>query len=134
MNIAILLVILVLFVVLGLIAVLVVIIAGSGKKPETTDARPKVGGVYASKSEDGSYRITKVLAADAFAVHLRFYLEKFAAPPGSIDTSKLTVAIGHAPLALEAFMKEPDVLLKVEPVQDAELEGYRMYLEAMSEN
>jgi hypothetical protein len=97
--------------------------------------RPQVqrGGVYATKSEDGQFSISKVLECDDFAVHLRFYNEKFASIPTTIDTTKLTFFIGHAPLAVEGFLKESPTLISVEPVQEEELDGYRLYLEAMDE-
>jgi hypothetical protein len=64
-------------------------------------------------------------------VHLRFYNEKFETLPTQIDTAKLTYFIGHAPLAVEGFLRDAPVLIAVESVQEAELEGYRMYLDAM---
>src|SRR5262249_22172139 len=36
-----------------------------------------VGGLYATRDEDGSYRILKVLAADERVVHLRCYANRF---------------------------------------------------------
>jgi hypothetical protein len=51
--------------------------------------------------------------------------------PTAIDTSKLTVFIGHAPLAREGFLERHPKLISVEKVADSELEGYRYYLEAV---
>ena len=93
----------------------------------------QAGGVYATKDDDGKYSISKVLACDEFAVHLRFYNEKFDSIPTEIDTTKLTYFIGHAPLAVEGFLKDSPSLIAVEPVQDEELEGYRLYLDAMNQ-
>lgn len=92
----------------------------------------EVGGVYASRSSGGDFRITKVLVADEAAVHLRFYKESFKSVPTAIDTAKLHVSIGHAPLAREGFLKDEPKLISVEKVAESELEGYRYYLEAMS--
>ena len=112
---------------------LLTVIVGCGKTSNTpTTNAPKVGGVYATKSTKGDYGISKVLAADDFAVHLRMYSDTFAAVPTAIDTSKLKIAIGHAPLAVEGFASDSPSLIVVEKVAESELEGYRIYLEAMS--
>jgi hypothetical protein len=89
------------------------------------------GGVYASADPDGEYTISKVLVADDSAVHLRFYEESFKSVPTAVDTSKLTISIGHAPLAREGFLKDQPKLISVEKVAESELEGYRYYLEAI---
>jgi hypothetical protein len=114
-----------------LLVALAFVACSKRNKTMKDDDSPKVGGVYANKSEDGAYRITKVLVVDQFAVHIRMYADKFDALPPTIDTSKLKFLIGHAPLAREAFTREPGMLLKVETVSESELEGYRLYLEAM---
>ncbi len=84
----------------------------------------------------------KVLAVDDFAVHLRSYKNKFPEVPRDLDTSTLLLGgiddpdgfgIGHFPLAKEGFWNGNPVFLKQEPVRDDELEGYRMYLEAMEQ-
>jgi hypothetical protein len=89
------------------------------------------GGVYAFASPGGDYKISKVLVVDESAVHIRSYKESFKAVPTAIDTSKLTVFIGHAPLAREGFLKDQPKLISVEKVAESELEGYRYYQEAM---
>ena len=100
-----------------------------------------VGGLYATKNEDGTYGVTKVLVVDDFAVHLRSYANRFEElPTDNIDPSVLTLGsisdgggfgIGHFPLAKEGFWNDDPMYLKKTPVADDELEGYRMYLEAM---
>lgn len=92
------------------------------------------GGVYATKNKEGQYAISKVLEVDDSAVHLRFYNEKFPELPKEIDTSKLTFLIGHAPLAKAGFFNDQPQLINVEKVSDGELEGYKIYLEAMKGN
>jgi hypothetical protein len=98
-----------------------------------------VGGLYASKSEDGSFTISKVLAVDESAVHVRIYNNKFSSLPQNLDTSALSLGklgdpggfgIGHAPIAKEGWLAS-HVFLKKEQVHDDELEGYRYYLEQM---
>ncbi|MDF1564593.1 MAG: hypothetical protein P1V51_16225 [Deltaproteobacteria bacterium] len=100
---------------------------------------PIVGGLYASKQEDGSYRVLKVLALDDFAVHLRSYANRFESLPADLDPSTLTLGsidsgefgIGHFPLARQGFLSGEHTLLKKTTVEEDELEGYRIYLEAM---
>lgn len=91
----------------------------------------KVGGIYATPDKDGSWRIVRVLALDEHAVHLRSYTDRFTEQPKDVDLAKLKWFIGHMPLAREGFEKERRVLIKVVPVAEDELEGYRYYLEAM---
>lgn len=93
----------------------------------------KVGGVYASKGEDGKFSITKILALDEFAVHVRSYNEKLDTLPSTINTAELTLFIGHMPIAREGFLREKPTLISVEQVSEEELEGYRIYLEAMQD-
>ena len=98
-----------------------------------------VGGLYASRDEDGIFRVSKVLAVDDSAVHVRIYKNKFKAIPENLDTSTLSLGglgdpdgfgIGHAPLAKENWLAS-HVFLKKEPVREDELEGYKYYLEQM---
>ncbi len=84
----------------------------------------------------------KVLAVDEFAVHLRSYANKYSEQPKDIDPSKLTLGglndpagfgIGHFPLAKEGFFEDSPLLIKVVPVNEEELEGYRLYQTAMND-
>ncbi|MEM7760074.1 MAG: hypothetical protein AAF298_18400 [Cyanobacteria bacterium P01_A01_bin.40] len=93
----------------------------------------KIGGIYASKNEEGKYLITKILAFDDFAVHVRFYKEEFTEVPETILTENLTSLIGHAPMAREGFIKDQQTLIAVEKVSKQELEGYELYLDAMGD-
>ena len=43
----------------------------------------------------------------------------------------MSQGIGHFPIAREGFFDDNPVLIKVVPVKDEELEGYKLYLEAM---
>ena len=108
----------------------------AGCKMEDNKMKPaeptiKVGGIYASQNENGSWRLTRVLALDEHAVHLRSYTNEFTEQPKDVELSQLKWFIGHMPLAREGFESEKHVLIKVVPVADNELEGYRIYLEAM---
>jgi hypothetical protein len=99
-----------------------------------------VGGLYATKNNDGSYRVMKVLVVDDFAVHLRSYANRFEELPSDIDSSILTLGsiaddrgfgIGHFPWDKKGFWNDDPVFLKKTSVADDELEGYRLYLDAM---
>lgn len=99
-----------------------------------------VGGLYASQGEDGVFRVSKVLAVDDSAVHVRIYENKFKTLPESLDPSTLSLGgigdpdgfgIGHAPLAREGWLSS-HVFLKKEAVSEEELEGYKYYLEEMN--
>jgi hypothetical protein len=98
-----------------------------------------VGGLYASKGDDGMFRISKVLATDDSAVHVRVYKNKFKGLPKSIDSSSLSLGgvgdpdgfgIGHMPVAKTNWLAS-HVFVKKETVREDELEGYRYYLEEM---
>ena len=102
----------------------------------------EVGGLYATQDKDGSWRVMKVLAVDQFAVHLRSYANKFPEHPKDVDPAKLTLGglkdpagfgIGHFPLAKESFFNDNPELIKIVPVREEELEGYKLYLEAMKD-
>lgn len=98
-----------------------------------------VGGLYASQGKDGIYLISKVLAVDESAVHVRIYKNKFKTLPENLDTSTLSLGgvgapdgfgIGHAPMAKDGWIAS-HVFLKKEPVKEEELEGYKVYMEEM---
>jgi len=83
--------------------------------------------------------ISKVLAVDEYAVHVRIYKNKFPSLPQNLDTATLSLGglgdpdgfgIGHAPVAKEGWLAS-HVFLKKEPVRDDELEGYKYYVEEM---
>jgi len=122
----------------GLIAFL--LLACSRKRGSGDPAKEiVVGGLYASRDTNGIYRVSKVLAVDDSAVHVRIYRNKFTALPESLDTSTLSLGglsdpggfgIGHAPIAKENWLAS-HVFLKKEPVTEDELEGYKYYLEEM---
>ena len=112
-----------------------------GSTPVAQASKPiQVGGLYASQDKDGTWRIVKVLAVDDEAVHLRIYANKFREQPTDVDPATLKLGslndpsgfgIGHVPIAKEGFNGQTRILLKVVPVKEDELEGYRLYLEAM---
>jgi hypothetical protein len=97
----------------------------------------QVGGLYAWKDKSGCWRVAKVLALDEFAVHLRSYANRFSESPNDIDPAELSLAgptgfgIGHVPVARDGFGRHSYALIKIAPVTEDELDGYRLYLESM---
>jgi hypothetical protein len=98
--------------------------------------QPIVGGLYASRDEDGRYRICKVLLAEELAVHIRTYATRFDELPTGIRSSQLSMGgvglpegfgMGHMPIAHQGFWLDDPVLVGTEPVDDDELLGYRIW-------
>ena len=98
------------------------------KKRDTSVLR--VGGLYTSKAKNGTYGVTKILALDDITVHIRQYSTTFNTKPTAISSSELNFFIGHMPIAKTSFRLDKQKLLKVEKVQESELEGYNYYLNA----
>jgi len=97
---------------------------------------PIVGGLYTSRGEDGLLHLLKVLVADAHAVHVRFYAERFSELPPGLTSEQLSLGslgspggfgIGHAPMSREGFLREQREFVARETVSDSELEGYRIW-------
>ncbi len=93
----------------------------------------KVGGIYLLKNKENTFHLTKILVLDDFAVHLRTYSDTFKTKPSNINSENLNILIGHFPVDVNGFLLDKPELLKVEDVKESELEGYKMYLEAMEE-
>jgi hypothetical protein len=118
---------------------------GDDTATPSQDATFQVGGLYASKGDDGQWSVCKVLAVDDDAVHLRSYANRFPLVPRDLDPSTLTMGtldpsspgfpgafgIGHMPVSKQGYLSENPVLIKVVPVREDELDGYRAYLDAM---
>ena len=111
--------------------------------PATHDREFTVGNIYATLDDDGKYRISKVLAVDEFAVHLRTYANRFDQLDRELDPAVLSLGsiddpggfgIGHFPLAIEAFANDNPIFLKQVAVTEDELDGYKLYLESMSDD
>jgi hypothetical protein len=93
----------------------------------------KIGGLYISKKKDSAYSVCKIIVLDDFAVHLRAYKDKFTEKPKQLNSANLHVSIGHFPIDRKGFLLEHPELITVEEVKDAELEGYKIYLEQMNQ-
>ncbi|MBB6431727.1 hypothetical protein [Algisphaera agarilytica] len=103
---------------------------GSADLPPT---EIEAGNVYAYANENGTYAVSKILAVDEFAVHVRLYEQQFDTLPERVSTRDLKSQIGHAPMDKTGF-SETHTLIAQEAVEDHELEGYRVYLEMTSES
>jgi hypothetical protein len=98
----------------------------------STNTNLVVGGLYILKNKDNSYSISKILAIDNFAVHLRSYSNKFKQEPTQLSSDTLKILIGHAPLDKQGFLVNNPRLLRTENVKESELEGYSLYLQEMN--
>jgi len=126
---------------LAIAAILAAVLSLGCARSTTTPAAEepiKVGGLYAEAGEDGKWRVVKVLAVDQRAVHLRLYANTFDQQPTHLDPAQLSlgdasnranIGIGHLPMAKSGFL-DTHALIKVVPITDEELEGYRLYKEA----
>ena len=101
----------------------------------------RVGGLYVTRKEDGSYTALKVLKTDDGGVHVRLYSNKYPNRPNSIDESELYIAgfdrkpgeelgMGHAPVSWDSFRKWRAEFVQQSTVTDKELEGYKIWREA----
>lgn len=94
--------------------------------------RFKAGDVFATPSDDGTYYlIGKIVVLEEDQFHVRVYGSRFKTVPKSVDTSKLKVSATHVALAAPDMVTWKPVFIQHEAVSDAELEGYRVYLEAI---
>ncbi len=131
-------------VLLGLFLILLIGLLTYARRRNAAAKRDEVvvGGLYAEKGRDGLYRVAKVLAVDDTTLHLRLYRNTFPTPPVDLDPATLTLGhfgdpegfgVGHAPLTRDAGWRANQTLLKVEPLREDELAGYRYYLKQMEQ-
>jgi hypothetical protein len=103
--------------------------------PEPAHVAFHEGDVLASRGAE--VRVSKILKIEPFpggglTFHVLSYRDKFTSVDdarAAYRNKKLHVLIMHAPIDSADFSPEKDVVLANEPVTDAELEGYRTYLE-----
>lgn len=99
------------------------------------------GGLYASRQDDGTYAIVKILKLDESGVHVRVYSNRFDTIPETLDENELYMAgvdhgsdeqlgLGHLPLSRTSFVAWQARFIKVVDVTESELEGYRVWLDA----
>ncbi|MEA3402182.1 MAG: hypothetical protein U9R79_13175 [Armatimonadota bacterium] len=96
----------------------------------------RVGGLYSVDSGEGFFQVAKILALDESAVHVRLYANRFEERPEDVDPSVLRLrsahqqdspGIGHMPVTREVLSASRPVFLRQVPVEEEELEGYRMW-------
>ena len=89
------------------------------------------GGYYASKEEgEDVYGVFRLLDFNRYAYQAALFKEKFAAVPTLEDVLGLSPFIGHAPIDSRALVRGREIHLLGGPVLvEADLEGYRIYLE-----
>jgi len=103
-------------------------------------AQLKAGDIVIMPNEDGTWNVGKILVVDDFAVHLRSFSNCYKKKPASIPFSDLTMgsggkkdsldahmSIGHAPISLEGFLAAKPEVIGNQPVQESELEGYKIW-------
>ena len=97
-------------------------------------SRIVVGGLYACKSDKGTYVVSKVLAVDDTAVHIRSYTNQFQHLPENLNTPELSIGkptypgwAACRPIAKEWWIKYA-TFLKKEPVREEELDAYKSNL------
>jgi hypothetical protein len=99
------------------------------------------GGLYYTPGEHDGYSVLKVLKVDPEGVHVRLYSNHYSQPPTKIDESKLYMAgqdrkpdeglgMGHVPLSKKTFLAWNARFIQQSTVTEAELEGYKIWLEA----
>jgi hypothetical protein len=101
----------------------------SERLPDSTGLQ--TGGLYLYRNADSTYSVSKIIAMDDFAVHVRMYSDTFNTKPLQLNSADLHVLVGHSPISKEGFSLDKPELLKIEPVKESELEGYKIYLEEM---
>ena len=121
-----------------LFSVVLLVVVGCAETPETAWVE---GGLYSTRNEDGTFAIVKILKLEDEGVHIRAYSNQFDSEPEAIDETTLYLAgmdhgpdeqlgMGHLPLLKASFGSWAPRYIKTVPVEDAELEGYRMWKDA----
>lgn len=117
------------------------------------------GAYYAVRYDETCYKVLKVLAVDEaggkpYGVHIRLYGRRFERPPARVGSPEeldvtakipsgepLTIGaalaamdpadmtMGHLPYTYEAFLRMAPRFIQAGEVEEAELEGYRIWKE-----
>lgn len=103
------------------------------------------GSLWTTGDNSTGYRVLKVLTKDKEGVHVRMYPKTLAERPTSaVDISYLeqdevvavsahkqyNAGIGHLPVSWGSFWASDPVLLQFDSVEESEMEGYQIWLEA----
>ena len=87
------------------------------------------GGYYASKSEDGLYRLSRLLDFTDDAYHAALFQEEFTTIPTWSDVRVLKPSIGHSPISALQFYHQEMLSIGSSPLKKEDLGGFRIYLE-----
>ena len=112
----------------------------------------RTGGVYSIAVDARGYAIARVLATGRRSVHVRVYSNRYGDRPAAIERSQLFIApppdlsraalnathpeqrpdpgafaVGHLPLRRDSFAAWRPRLIRVEPLEPADLEDYRTW-------
>jgi antitoxin (DNA-binding transcriptional repressor) of toxin-antitoxin stability system len=112
----------------------------------------RTGGVYSVAVDDRGYAVARVVATGRRSVHVRVYSNRYRDRPKSIERSQLFLAatpdlsdaalnatypdnrpdpgafaIGHVPLRRASFAAWRPQLIRVEPLEPADLVDYRAW-------
>lgn len=101
----------------------------------------KEGGLYAFKTDNGSYSVLKLLKVERDGVHVKVYSNQFDSPPTQVDESKLylaglnhkpdeTLGVADVPLTGESFQNYKATYIQQGTVTPQELEGYNTWKKA----
>jgi hypothetical protein len=115
----------------------------------------RTGGVYSVAVDDRGYAVARVVATGRRSVHVRVYSNRYRDRPKTIERSQLFLAatpdlsdaalnatrpenrpdpgafaIGHLPLRRASFAAWRPRLIRVEPLEPADLTDYRAWRES----
>jgi hypothetical protein len=88
------------------------------------------GGYYASHGADG-YSAFRLLDLDPFVLHIQLLEGTFPEEPMLEQVKAAPLVAMHAPISPQQIIDERPKLLGSAPLQPEDLEGYKIYLEAM---
>ncbi|MFL5059713.1 MAG: hypothetical protein ACJ8DQ_06455 [Xanthobacteraceae bacterium] len=100
------------------------------RQPVRSPDELQVGGLYCYPSDEGVFRIVKVLVLEPAIVHAKLYENRFASFPTSVDPASLQCFVEHMPISPWGFVHEcPHFFIMKTTVTDEELCGYRWWLQ-----
>ena len=102
-------------------------------RPDKSTVDVQEGGLYITKDSAGVYSVSKVLVVDNDnnIVHVRLYRDTFLLRPKTLNSDSLHILVGHSPIDKKGFLANHPELIETEEVKEEELEGYKVYLNAM---
>ena len=98
----------------------------------------KAGDICTVIEGDGKFGVVKVLVINDTLAHLKIYKNKYDERPVSLDLKTLSIGsmydsdgfgVGHTPVVKTDFINWQPAIIANEPVEEEELEGYRIWQE-----